>query len=368
MHAVAAHRMDVGGVLGEPGAQDLDVLLVGGVVHRVRLGHPHDEALLHLSTGRGGRARRARGSPARSGRRRRRSTGRRPRRRSTRDRDTSCPARGSSPATTSRNSGSGRPRRRGVDVDPVVGEPVGFGDHERHREEVPERQPFAASSTRAGGGGSMASTSNGIGIDDTTWEHPTRAGPSGVEATTSRARPPSWRMLRTSWEKRTSLPWPTTSSWQRSHIMPGPWRGYSNSSMRLVTSVWLRAGREGVPHRLEQREVLDPLGGPVGLDVGGRHAPDLLGVGLEEDPVEAPTEPRRGVALEGGLVGRWTQPHPRVGDDAADRLDQPEVAQCVERLEGVVVELAVVEDAAHPGAHEEVLVGQDLVPQVRDGA
>ena len=36
------------------------------------------------------------------------------------------------------------------------------------------------------------------------------------------------------------------------------------------------------------------------------------------------------------------------------------------RLERVVVELALVEDAAHAGAEHEVALGQDLVPQLLD--
>ena len=45
----------------------------------------------------------------------------------------------------------------------------------------------------------------------------------------------------------------------------------------------------------------------------------------------------------------------------------PEVAEGVAQLDRVVVELALVEDAAHPGAEKEVLVGQDLVPELLDG-
>src|SRR5689334_4030760 len=41
--------------------------------------------------------------------------------------------------------------------------------------------------------------------------------------------------------------------------------------------------REGKP--------LDPLGGPVGGDLAGGHAPDLLGVRLEERPEELAAEP-----------------------------------------------------------------------------
>ena len=53
------------------------------------------------------------------------------------------------------------------------------------------------------------------------------------------------------------------------------------------------------PGGAEEREVLDPLGGPVGADLGRGHAPDLLRVGLEElveepaaEAVRRPT-PRR---------------------------------------------------------------------------
>ena len=44
----------------------------------------------------------------------------------------------------------------------------------------------------------------------------------------------------------------------------------------------------------------------------------------------------------------------------------PRLPSALNGLERVVVELAAVVDAAHPGPQEEVLVGQDLVPQVRD--
>ena len=121
---------------------------------------------------------------------------------------------------------------------------------------------------------------------------------------------------------------------------------------------------ERVPDRGAQVEVLDPLGGPVGLDLVGRHAPHLLRVGLEEGAVEAPPEAGGDEPFEGRLVLRRPDPSPCVGQDAEHRLDDTEVAKRVEGAQRVVVELAVVVDAAHAGAHEEVLVGEDLVPEV----
>jgi hypothetical protein len=70
--------------------------------------------------------------------------------------------------------------------------------------------------------------------------------------------------------------------------------------------------------------------------------------------------------LKVGLVLGWPCPHPHVGEHAADRLEDAEVAQGVEGLERVVVVLAAVVDAAHPRPEQEVLVGQDLVPERLD--
>ncbi len=56
---------------------------------------------------------------------------------------------------------------------------------------------------------------------------------------------------------------------------------------------------------------------------------------------------------------RYENPH-------RTRLPQAQVAQCVERLEGVVVELALVVDPAHARAQHEVAFGEDLVPEGLD--
>ena len=68
----------------------------------------------------------------------------------------------------------------------------------------------------------------------------------------------------------------------------------------------------------------------AGISLTG-DAPDLLGVGLEERAVQAPAEPGDEPALVVRLVLRRPDPGPRVGADAADRFDGPEVLQDVRR-------------------------------------
>ena len=93
-------------------------------------------------------------------------------------------------------------------------------------------------------------------------------------------------------------------------------------------------GQDGVDDRLAQIEVLDALGRPVGRDLGDRHAPDLLGVGLEEGAVEPPAEARHQPVLVVGLVLGRADAGPEVGEAAQDGLQQAEVAQRVQALSG----------------------------------
>ena len=144
---------------------------------------------------------------------------------------------------------------------------------------------------------------------------------------------------------------------------PGPVLGVlellnEGRDVRLVA-----LGQDRVHDRLAQVEVLHPLGRPVGGHVGDGHPPHLLGVGLEEGAVEAPPEPGHEPVLVVRLVLGWADAGPQVGEAAQDRLPQAQVAQGVDRLEGVVVELALVVDPAHARAQHEVALGQDLVPQ-----
>ena len=126
------------------------------------------------------------------------------------------------------------------------------------------------------------------------------------------------------------------------------------------------AGEQGVEYGAEQGEVLDALCSPVGSELAARDPPDLLRVGLEEGAVQPPSEPAGGPALEAGLVDRWAYAHPEVREHAQEGLDDAQVPQGVAGAQRVVVEAALVEDAAHPGADEEVVVVEDLVPEVGD--
>ena len=56
-------------------------------------------------------------------------------------------------------------------------------------------------------------------------------------------------------------------------------------------------------------------------------------------------------------------PGPDVGKHATHGLDHAQVAQRVQRLQRVVVELALVVDPALAGPEHEFLVRQDLVPE-----
>ena len=114
----------------------------------------------------------------------------------------------------------------------------------------------------------------------------------------------------------TLQPLASTRSRQRSHIIPGPYFGYWNSSISEVMSFWLRFGISAVDDRVDEREVLDALRGEVGRQLVDRDAPELLVVGLEEVAVEAPAEARRDPALERRLVLRRVDAHPEVRQHA----------------------------------------------------
>ena len=81
---------------------------------------------------------------------------------------------------------------------------------------------------------------------------------------TAMALPSAWRTLVTAVSMTTLEPCATTLSRQTSHIIPGPYFGYWNSSMSEVMSFWFRFGSERVDDGVAERQALDPLGGPVG--------------------------------------------------------------------------------------------------------
>ena len=257
---------------------------------------------------------------------------------------------------------------RGVDVDPVVGERGRLGHDERDGEEVAVMQRVAGGADRVGhrrvdrgdevvhrhrrdhrGRGDPIAAAVGTldryGVDDVAGrvhaddtcrhEHLTATGDHEVAA---------------------SLP-------HHAGAVLGVLKLLDETRDLLLVPL----GEERVLDGVAERESLDALGCPVRRHLVHRHAPDLLGVGLEEVPVEAPPESGDEPVLIVGLVlGRAHHRHD-VGQDAADGLDHTEVPERVRRLQRVVVVLALIEDATHAGAHEEVLVREDLVPEVLDG-
>src|SRR5581483_10106390 len=81
---------------------------------------------------------------------------------------------------------------------------------------------------------------------------------------------------------------------------------------------------------------------------------------------QPPAEPRRHPPLERALVLGRADAGVEVGPDTPDRLADPQAAQRVERLERVVEQGSLVEDAAHPRPFEEVSIGENVVPQLVD--
>ena len=115
----------------------------------------------------------------------------------------------------------------------------------------------------------------------------------------------------------------------------------------------------------EERQALDPLRGPLGADLGGGHAPHLLGVGHEEVLVEPLAEAVGDPLLEVVLATVGRDRGPQVGEQAARELDRAELLDDVLPVERVVEELAAPVDARHARTAEELLL-HHLVPEVVD--
>src|SRR5579862_8406251 len=89
----------------------------------------------------------------------------------------------------------------------------------------------------------MASISWEMGMDEMTSVHGYSVQvPSASSATTLVARPAAWRTVVTAAPMTTFDPPATTLSRHTSHIIPGPYLGYWNSSMSEVISFWFRLG------------------------------------------------------------------------------------------------------------------------------
>ena len=248
------------------------------------------------------------------------------------------------------------------------GTTVLLGHDERDGEEVAVARALGRGrAPRPATGGSIASSSAPIGIDEITSVHGVgrwrRRRSSAVTAT---ARPPAWLDL--GHAVLHHAPWcPRPRPCSRAALPHHP--GAVLRVLELLDQggdlllVALRAGWRSIDG-LAERQVLDALRGPVGRDLVGRHAPDLLGVGLEEDAVEAPAEARRRPALERGLVLRRPDAHPEVrAARSAPPRRRPRFLSAFMARAGSRRTCPGSRCGSCAGRSEEVLVGQDLVPQ-----
>ena len=224
------------------------------------------------------------------------------------------------------------------------------------------RSASAAASTCGGAGGSMARTSAD--------RHATRSRGRRRRGTCRPRSPRSPRSARPpagarcsghrALQRRPSPPRLATCSAQRSHIIPGPYFGYWNSSIRLVMSCLVqRRGSSALRTApASDRFLIRCAAQSACSSVAGM--PQTFSVYVLKK-IRYSRQPKRAddPALEVASGPSAAAPGPsRYDADAADRLDEAQVAQRVIGPERVVEELAAVVDPAHPGPQQEVVVGR----------
>ena len=102
----------------------------------------------------------------------------------------------------------------------------------------------------------MARMRADIGMDEITCVQACSVCPPSDSTTTEVALPPEWRIFVMRVSITTFEPWASTLSRQTSHIIPGPYLGYWNSSMSEVISFWFRLGRRALTMALESERFL----------------------------------------------------------------------------------------------------------------
>ena len=196
-----------------------------------------------------------------------------------------------------------------VDVDPVVGEQVLAVDHQRDGQEVAVAQAARGVLDRLGGApGSVMPTVRRSGSDEMTSEHSMRSPP----ARTATTRPSVGVELR---DRRVHPHLAAGGDDLVGHRLPHLARAEArvvelgDQRLDLVAAVAEEGGLGGG----EERQALDALGGPLGAQLGARHAPHLLRVGLEEQRVEALAEAVGDPGLEVLLVALGLEQRAQVG-------------------------------------------------------
>ncbi len=247
-----------------------------------------------------------------------------------------------------------------MDVDPVVGERIVAVDHEQHRQEFAVAQAagrVAHLHRRLGlgdpdGGAQRQRGDHVRGVQRLAAGHDLGDAPVGdLELGDGRVEPHLAALLA------------DVGGHLLPHL-PGPEPGVVELRDQRLDLVALVAEERGLGGG-EERQALDPLGGPLGADLVRRDAPQLLGVGLEEVLVEPLAEAVGDPGLERVLATLGLGRRPHVGDQAARQLHRAELLDHVHALQRILEELVVPVDPALARALEELLL-HDLVPEVVD--
>ncbi len=303
VHPVAPDGMHVGGVGRQPRPQDVDVGLVGVVVDGVGLGHAHHVAGLdhrRVDQAEGGQLPGAEGDQV--------VVGHLPQ---------VVPLEHEVLQAQARAPVLHQVRRPGaevldapqadvgrMDVDPVVGEARRLGHHQGDGQEVTVVEVIGGAGDLGGHGRVHGPHQGADGHGGDQVRHgvlglaPVAAGHHrhrGAVAVTDLGDPDLHDHLGPA----------------RLHLLLSPLPHHPGAVLGVLELLdeggdlgLVALGEHGVDHGVQQRQVLDPLRRPVGGDLGGRDAPDLLGVGLEEDAVEPAPEAGRHPSLQVALVAR----------------------------------------------------------------
>ena len=122
---------------------------------------------------------------------------------------------------------------------------------------------------------------------------------------------------------------------------------------------------EDVAQQRSHGKALDALGGPIGTDFRTLHTPDFFRVGLEESPVEAFAETIDQPAFQVFFVLLRKAFGMRIGAHAEEGFPKSQLADRIDSVEGIAVEMAVVENTGEAGANEKVF-GQNIAPHLHD--
>ncbi len=254
-----------------------------------------------------------------------------------------------------------------MDVDPVVGEEIGRADHQRDGQEVAIFEIQCVGQRRRQRMDAARQLAHRRGRDDVIGaDHPLALGAGRGEAPAP-AIPAELLECMAHQYGVAAL----------DHLVARGLPHHAGATARIAEAFQQRLGfhavigalvqpqraLEAIEHRLAEAEPLDALCGPIGGDFVAGHAPHLLGVGLEEDREELLAELVDRPVLEAASVLPGEQLPAQIARHAQRRAEHAEVPQRLERTQRIAVELALIIDAAHPRALDEI-VRQDLVPEI----